>query len=110
MKLPEGNDLIFLGKIIGVLYVIALINRIVYLTKIYRMDLQNLTLQGKSEVAAMRTKMIREGTMRYAGGAAEGIIKEVERVAEQRIQRRKADYWHDIIGSVVTTITTNFKK
>jgi len=70
------------------------------------MDLHNLEQQGKSEVAAMRTKMIREGTMRYASQTAKGIVSETERVAKERIERRRLKYRHDLINSLVTAVTS----
>ena len=86
------------GGVFFLLYLVALLNRILYLRKVYLLDLRNITQQGESEVAAMRTRMIREGTMEYASSMAGGIIREAERVAEERILRRKLEYRHDLIN------------
>ena len=104
-------------KTIGVVFIvfillslIALINRIFYLRRIHLMDIRNLGQQKESEVAAIRTRMIREGTMRYVRGVADGFIKETERVGDERIQRHKLEYWHDLIASVITAITRALSK
>jgi len=104
------DTLITLVKVLGVLYLVALLNRIVYLRKIFRMDLRNLEQQGKSEVAAIRTKMIREETVRYASDIANGIIGETERLANERIERLKIKHKHDLISSIITAITQYFGK
>lgn len=96
--------------LLGLLYFVLLINRILYLRKIYLLDLCNLKQQGKPEVAGTRTKMIRDGTMRYASQTAEGIVNEAERVAKERIVRRKSKYRRDLINSLVTAITNILKK
>lgn len=98
------------GFVLIILYIVALLNRIIYLKKIYLLDLYNLELQGKSEIAGMRTKMIRDGTQRYSPKTADGIIDEVERVANERIQRRKLEYHHEKIASILTTLTGIAKK
>lgn len=94
-----------IGSVFILLYPVALLNRILYLRKIYLMDIRNLEQQGRSEVAVMQTKMIREGTIRYARGIADGFINETERIADERVQRRRLEYRHDRIASIITAMT-----
>lgn len=91
--------------IVIVLYSIAFRNRIIYLRKFYFLDLESLEKQGKSEVAAIRTKMLRDGTSRYASQTADGIIGEVQRRADERISRRKLKYRYDRNNSFITALT-----
>jgi hypothetical protein len=96
--------------IIAFLYAILVINKISFETRIFLLDLQRLKQKGKSEVVAMQTKMIREGTARYASQIADGIVKAVQSNADEEILRRKLKFRHDLINSFFTTITQFFGK
>lgn len=86
------------------------INKILYEVRIFLLDLKGLEQKGKSEVAAMHTKMIRDGTERYASQIANGIVQAVQNHADEEILRRKLKFRHDLVNSFFTTITQFFGK
>jgi len=94
----------------GFLYVILVINKITFEMRIFLLDLQKLKQKGKSDVAAMQTRMIREGTARYASQIADGIVQAVQNNADDDILRRKLKFRHDLINSFFTAITQFFGK
>jgi hypothetical protein len=92
------------------IYAVLLINKILFEVKIFSLDLQGLMKKGNSEVAAMQTKMIREGTARYSSQTADGIVKAVQDNSDEEILRRKLKYRHDLINSFFTAVTQFFGK
>ena len=60
-------------------------------------------------VASVKSKMIREGTMRYASDTARGIIGAAEGGFDDKILRRKLKFRHELINSLFTSITHIFK-
>ncbi|MFA4872523.1 MAG: hypothetical protein WC659_01135 [Patescibacteria group bacterium] len=84
-----SNFTIFGIGFIILIYLFALINRLIYLRRIYEIDINNQKLQGKSEIASIKTKMIRDGTVQYASEVAKGFVNETTRVANERIERRR---------------------
>ena len=96
--------------LVVLLYLILLINKILFEVKVFSLDLRNLKQKGKSEVAAMQTRMIREGTARYASQTADGIVQAVQNNADEEILRRKLKFRHDLINSFFTAVTQFFGK
>lgn len=91
-------------------YSILLVNKILFEVEIFSLDLQKLKKKGYYEVAAMQTKMIREGTARYSSQTADGIVKAVQDNSDEEILRRKLKYRHDLINSFFTAVTQFFGK
>lgn len=100
----------WLIPLIVFLYFVLVINKIVFEIKIFRLDLIKLEQKGRSEVAVMKTKMIRDGTARYATAIADGIVKATQDNADEDILRRKLKFRHDLINSLFSPITQFFGK
>lgn len=92
-------------SIIALVYIIALINRIVYLVKEYNSDKKEFEDKKRGEVSRIRTKMIREGTTRYAAQISKGIITAAAESIEKEILKKKRKFRYDLINSLVTAIT-----
>jgi hypothetical protein len=92
------------------IYLVLLVNKILFEVQIYTLDIQKLKQKGNSEVAAMQTKMIREGTARYSSQTADGIVKAVQDNSDEEILRRKLKCRHDLINSFFTAVTQFFGK
>lgn len=91
--------------ILAFLYAILVINKISFEIKVFLLDSQRLKQKSKSEVAAMKTKMIRDGTAKYVSQTADGIIQAVQSNADEEILRRKLKFRYDLINSFFTAIT-----
>jgi hypothetical protein len=95
---------------VTIVYVIILINKIYYETKIFKLDIVQLEQKKKSRVAGVTTMAYRNGTMQYANNVAMGIIKAETDAADEEIFRRKLRYRHDMVNSCITAITDVFAK
>ena len=95
---------------ITLVYIVLLINKIRYETKIFKLDLTKLEDKKNRRVAGVKTKMYENGTMRYATKIAKGAIEAEKADADEEILRRKSKYRYDMINSIVTVITQAFKR
>lgn len=95
---------------LGFLYLVLVTNKIIFEIKIFKLDLANLEMKGKSVVATMKTKMIRDGLSRYATAIADGMVKAIQNNADENILRRKLKFRHDLINSLFSPVTQFFGK
>lgn len=105
------NDVsIFLIIILSIIYIILLINRIIYLTKIYWLDISNLKRGKIQKIDSMKARALGNGMMLYTTDMIKGTINVAESAENEKILRRKLKYRHDVINSFITTLTQFFKK
>ena len=90
--------------ITSIIYLVAHVNEVNYLLKIYNIDMAKLKDDNKREVGRVRSELYKNNSFRYTPESAEGIIGFVKISGQKRIGKKRLKFQHDLVKSFFVAI------